>query len=168
MNLSIEEFGCAAKSHYNFAHPLSPIPQPSPIRMFLGSSESSRQGLSNGPGPIQMRPAIKNAHTPVHSPSSNLLVSILSQPIIIFVLAKRNSYLLINSYPKIYVSSQTSNNSMSNCLFYDLSCFAYNTPTTTAINMFLPPFKSSYRPFFNNMCPVQMRPAVQNATRIQC
>ena len=76
--------------------------------------------------------------------------------------------LLIISYSMIYISSQTTHNSMRNCLFYAFSCFAYNTSTTTAINMFLPPFESSYRPLSNDICPVQMSPAIQNAMQIQC
>ena len=75
--------------------------------------------------------------------------------------------LLIISYPMIYISSQTTHNSMSNSLFNAFSCFAYNKPTTTAINTFLPPFETSHQPLSNDMSPVQMRPAVQNAKRIQ-
>ena len=56
---------------------------------------------------------------------------------------------------------------MSNSLFNAFSSFAHNKPTTTAINTFLPPFETSHQPLFDNMSPVQMRPAVQNAKRIQ-
>ena len=144
----------------------SPISQPSPIRTFLGSLESSHQGLFNGPCLIKMRPANKNAPTPVHFPSSNLLFSISSQPINFF--SPTNTLIvLIISYLIIYISSQTTHNSMSNSLFNAFSSFAYNKPTTTAINTFLPPFESSHQPLSNDMFPVQMRPAVQNAKRIQ-
>lgn len=40
-----------------------PISQPSPIRTYDNSLESSTQGLSNGVGPIQMRSAVQNAQT---------------------------------------------------------------------------------------------------------
>ena len=85
------QFGCHSQ---NWLHPphFPPISQPSPIRTFLGSLESSHQGLSNGSCPIQMRPANENAPTPVHSPSSNLLFPISSQPIIQFSFANKQSY----------------------------------------------------------------------------
>ena len=83
-------------------------------------------------------------------------------------LSPTNSLILFFiSYPMIYISFQASDNPMSNFMFYAFSCFAYNKPMTTAINMFLPPFESSHQPLSNNMCPVQMRTAVQNAKRIQ-
>ena len=111
--------------------------------------------------PIKMRP-------PQSTPLPQIFFSLYHLNQSFNFLSPTNTLILhIISYLMIYISSQKSDNSMSNCLFYDLSCFAYNTPTTTAINMFLPPFESCYRPLSNNMCPVQMRPAVQNATRIQ-
>ena len=84
-----------------------------------------------------------------------------------FLLPTNSLILLCISYPMIYILFQTTHNSMSNLLFYAFSCFAYNKPTTTAINTFLPPFESSHRSRSNDMCPVQMRPAVQNAMQIQ-
>ena len=114
--------------------------------------------------PIKMHP---HQSTPLPLPQIFFSLYPLNQSFN-FLLPTNTPILLIISYPMIYISSKTSDNSMSNCLFYALSCFAYNTPMTTAINMFLPLFKSSYRPLSNYMCPVQMRPAVQNATRIQC
>ena len=114
--------------------------------------------------PIKMHP---HQSTPLPLPQIFFSLYPLNQSFN-FLLPTNTPILLIISYPMIYISSKTSDNSMSNCLFYALSCFAYNTPMTTAINMFLPPFESSYRPLSNYMCPVQMRPAVQNAMWILC
>ena len=135
------QFGCCSQ---NWLHPppLSPISQPSAhswacwkalIKLYPIVHVSSKCAQ-----PIKM-----HTHQSTSLPQIFFSLYHLDQSFN-SLLPTKSLIIIFISYPMIYISFQTTHNSMSNSLFNAFSCFAYNTPTTTAINMFLPPFESSH------------------------
>ena len=145
------------------------ISQPSPIRTYDSSLESSTQGLSNGVGPIQMRSAVQNAQAShqIAFPKHGFLYIFSTNHPIFFSQQRitKNLFLLVNSYPTIYRSSQTDANSQSKWPITVFICFACSKPTTTAINTYDTPLERSDQGLSNGVCHVPMRSTVKNAHR---